>query len=92
MFCGMVLKNFVKFKERYFFDFFKKYIFVGVSLIGKIMVLEIICRCMDDKLNLLFINRCSLNEIVYVFCEFYIVIFEYGLIVIIGIIVEKIDI
>lgn len=46
---------------------------------------------MGDKLNLLFINRCNLNEILYVFCEFYIDIFEYGLIVIIGIIVEKID-
>lgn len=96
MFCGMVLKNFVKFKERYFFDFFKigngLYIFVGVSLIGKIVVLELIWRCLDDKLNLLFINRCSLNEIVYVFCEFCIDIFVYRLIVIIGIIVEKIDI
>lgn len=46
MFCGMVLKNFVNFKERYLFDFFKigngLYIFVGVSLIGKIVVLELI--------------------------------------------------
>lgn len=95
MFCGMVLKNFVNFKERYLFDFFKigngLYIFVGVSLIGKIVVLELIWRCMGDKLIFLFINRCNLNEIVYVFCEFYIDIFEYGLIVIIGIIVEKID-
>lgn len=92
MLRGTVLKNFVKFKERYFFDFLKKYIFVGASSTGKTTALEIIRRCMDDKLNSSLTNRCSPNEIAYAFCEFYIVIPEYGSTVITGIIVEKTDI
>lgn len=47
---------------------------------------------MDDKLNSSLTNRCSPNEIAYAFCEFYIVIPEYGSTVITGIIVEKTDI
>lgn len=96
MLRGTVLKNFVKFKERYFFDFFKigngPYIFVGASSTGKTTALEIIRRCMDDKLNSSLTNRCSPNEIAYAFCEFYIDIPEYGSTVITGIIVEKTDI
>lgn len=96
MLRGTVLKNFVKFKERYFFDFSKigngPYIFVGASSTGKTAALELIRRCMDDKLNSSLTNRCSPNEIAYAFCEFYIDIPVYGSTVITGIIVEKTDI
>lgn len=96
MLRGMVLKNFVKFKERYFFDFSKigngPYIFVGASSTGKTAALEIIRRCMDDKLNSSLTNRCSQDNIAYAFCEFYIDFPAYGSRVITGIIVEKTDI
>lgn len=92
MFCGMVLQNFVYFEKRFVFDFFKikngLNIFVGVSLMGKMVVFELIRRCMDSRFNLFFINRVNLNERVYVFCEFYFDIDKYGLIVIIGMIVD----
>lgn len=93
MLRGMVLKNFVNFKERYFFDFSKigngPYIFVGASSTGKTAALELIRRCMGDKLNSSLTNRCNPNEIAYVFCEFYTDIPDYGPTVISGIIVEK---
>lgn len=63
-------------------------IFVGCSLIGKIVVLELIRRCMDCKINLFFIKRFDLDENVYVFCEYNNEIICYGFIVIIGMIVE----
>lgn len=92
MFCGMVVENFVYFKERCKFDFLRiengLNIFVGFSLIGKIVVLELMRRCMDSKINLFFIKRFDKNENVYVFCEFKVDIFCYGFIVIIGMIVE----
>lgn len=95
MLRGMVLKNFVNFKERYLFDFSKigngPYIFVGASSTGKTAALELIRRCMGDKLNSSLTNRCNPNEIAYVFCEFYTDIPEYGSTVITGIIVEKTD-
>lgn len=66
MLRGMVLKNFVNFKERYFFDFSKigngPYIFVGASSTGKTAALELIRRCMGDKLNSSLTNRCNPNE------------------------------
>lgn len=62
--------------------------FVGFSLMGKIVVLELIRRCMDCKINLFFIKRFNLEECVYVFCEFKNDIIGYGFIVIIGMIVE----
>lgn len=96
MLRGTVLKNFVKFKERYFFDFSKigngPYIFVGASSTGKTAALELIRRCLDDKLNSSLTNRCSPNEIAYAFCEFCIDIPVYRSTVITGIIVEKTDI
>lgn len=95
MLRGMVLKNFVNFKERYFFDFSKigngPYIFVGASSTGKTAALELIRRCMGDKLNSSLTNRCNPNKIASVFCEFYTDIPEYGSTVISGIIVEKTD-
>lgn len=95
MLRGMVLKNFVNFKEKYLFDFSKigngPYIFVGASSTGKTAALELIRRCMGDKLNSSLTNRCNPNEISYVFCEFYTDIPEYGSTVITGIIVEKTD-
>lgn len=95
MLRGMVLKNFVNFKERYLFDFSKigngPYIFVGASSTGKTAALELIRRCMGDKLISSLTNRCNPNEIAYVFCEFYTDIPEYGSTVITGIIVEKTD-
>lgn len=94
MFWGMVLDNFVYFKERFVLNFLKVKnclnFFVGVSLIGKIVILELIRRCMDRKLNLFVINCYSESEIVYVFCEFDIKNGEYGLMVILGMIVDKI--
>lgn len=90
----MVLENFVNFKERFVLDFLKiKYglnIFVGVSLIGKIVVLELIRRCMDIKLNLFFINCCNESEIVYVFCEFENIFENYEFMVILGMIVDRV--
>lgn len=89
----MVLENFVYFIERFKLDFLNmKYglnIFVGVNLIGKIFVLELIRRCMDIKLNLFFINCCDENKIVYVFCEFENVFGKYGFMVILGVIVDR---
>lgn len=94
MFWGMVLENFVYFEKRFVLDFLKKEngfnIFVGVSLMGKIVVLEFIRRCMDRKINLLFINCFNESEIVWVFCEFGFENGKYGLMVILGMIVDGI--
>lgn len=69
-------------------DFFKikngLNIFVGVSIMGKMVVFEWIRRCMDSWFNLFLINRVYLNERVYVFSEFYFDIDKYWLMVNIG--------
>lgn len=88
------MENFVYFLERFVLDFLKlNYglnIFVGVSLIGKIVVLELIRRCMDIRLNLFFINCCDESKIVYVFCEFENVYDNYEGMIILGMIVDKV--
>lgn len=91
MLRGMVLENFVHFKERFFLNFSKTKhcpnFFVGASSTGKTAVLELIRRCMDKKLNSSVTNRFSENETAYVFCEFD-KIGEYGPTVISGMIVD----
>lgn len=93
MLRGVVLKNFVQFKNRFVFDFSKTQqgpiIFVGASSTGKTAVLELIRRCMDRKLNSSLTNRYDDSEIAYVFCEFRNENGKYGQIVISGMIVEK---
>lgn len=93
MLRGVVLKNFVQFKNRFIFDFSKTkqgpIIFVGASSTGKTAVLELIRRCMDRKLNSSLTNRYDDSEIAYVFCEFRIERGKYGPMVISGMIVEK---
>lgn len=92
MLRGMVLQNFVHFKERFEFDFSKPgngpYIFVGASATGKTVVLELIRRCMDSGLNSSLTNRAKNNERAYVFCVFDIDIHNYGPMVITGMIVH----
>lgn len=74
MLRGVVLKNFVHFKNRFIFDFSKTkqgpIIFVGASSTGKTAALELIRRCMDRKLNSSLTNRYDDSKIAYVFCEF----------------------
>lgn len=90
MLRGVVLKNFVQFKNRFIFDFSKTkqgpIIFVGASSTGKTAVIR---RCMDRKLNSSLTNRYDDSEIAYVFCEFRNERGKYGPMVISGMIVEK---
>lgn len=92
MLRGMVLQNFVHFKERFCLDFTKSRhgpnIFVGASSTGKTTVLELIRRCMDSKLSSSLTNRAKLNERAYVFCEFSVDFVNYGQTVITGMIVD----
>lgn len=93
MLRGMVLDNFVHFKERFVLNFSKAKncpnFFVGASSTGKTAALELIRRCMDRKLNSSVTNRYSESETAYVFCEFDIKNGEYGPTVISGMIVDK---
>lgn len=92
MLRGMVLDNFVHFKERFVLNFSKAKncpnFFVGASSTGKTAVLELIRRCMDRKLNSSVTNRFNESETAYVFCEFA-KNGEYGPTVISGMIVDK---
>lgn len=92
MLRGMVLENFVDFKERCKFDFSKTengpYLFVGSSSTGKTVALELIRRCMDCKINSSLTKRSNTDENAYVFCEFKIDTPCYGPTVITGMIVE----
>lgn len=66
MLCGMVQQNFVNFKDRLVFDFSKNKngtsLFVGASSTGKTAALELIRRCMDDKLNSSLTTRYNQNK------------------------------
>lgn len=92
MLRGMVLHNFVNFKERSEIVFSKTgngpSIFVGASSTGKTVVLELIRRCMDDEKNTSLTNRCNPDEDAFVFCEYSIKHDGYGPTVITGIQVE----
>lgn len=46
------------------------YIFVGVNFCGKSIIIELIRWCMIDEINLLKINFCFEDLVVYVFCKF----------------------
>lgn len=93
MLRGMVQHNFVNFKDRLVFDFSKKgngpNLFVGASSTGKTAALELIRRCMDDKLNSSLSTRYNQNNKAYVFCEFYVDFADFGHTVITGMIVEN---
>lgn len=93
MLRGMVQHNFVNFKDRLVFDFSKKgngpNLFVGASSTGKTAALELIRRCMDDKLNSSLSTRYNQNNKAYVFCEFCVDFADFGHTVITGMIVEN---
>lgn len=93
MLCGMVQQNFVNFKDRLVFDFSKNKngpsLFVGASSTGKTAALELIRRCMDDKLNSSLTTRYNQNKKAFVFCKFYIHFADFGHTVITGMVVEK---
>lgn len=92
MLRGMVVENFVHFKERCKFDFSRTEngpnIFVGPSSTGKTAALELMRRCMDSKINSSLTKRFDKNENAYAFCEFKVDTPCYGSTVITGMIVE----
>lgn len=95
MLRGMVLENFVHFKSRFVLDFSKTKngpnIFVGASSTGKTVVLELIRRCMDRKINSSLTNRFNESETAYVFCEFGVENTKYGPTVMSGMIIDGIQ-
>lgn len=94
MLRGMVFENFVHFSERFDLDFSKTNhgpnILVGASSTGKTVVLELIRRCMDIKLNSSLTNRCDESKTAYVFCEFEKTNGNYEPTVISGMIVDRV--
>lgn len=94
MLRGIVLENFVHFSERFALDFSKSNhgpnIFVGASSTGKTVVLELIRRCMDIRLNSSLTNRCDESKTAYVFCEFENAYDNYEGTIISGMIVDKV--
>lgn len=94
MLRGMVLENFVHFSKRFELDFSKSNhgpnIFVGASSTGKTVVLELIRRCMDIKLNSSLTNRCDESKTAYVFCEFENAYDNYEGTIISGMIVDRV--
>lgn len=94
MLRGIVLENFVHFSERFALDFSKSNhgpnIFVGASSTGKTVVLELIRRCMDIRLNSSLTNRCDESKTAYVFCEFENAYDNYEGTIISGMIVDRV--
>lgn len=90
----MVLENFVHFSKRFDLDFSKSNhgpnILVGASSTGKTVVLELIRRCMDIKLNSSLTNRCDESKTAYVFCEFENAYDNYKGTIISGMIVDRV--